>query len=131
MKANHLKEQLSTRGLPVSGTKAVIIERLTASSNGNMDTTDISKIVTPLPVTRANNNVRNSNRRDEQGHVVPVNLEWIPLDQDKNSTTTSTNNFSTCDPIDSAASRSCFMQRNNYSKRHNIIFFQRKIKNMK
>ena len=51
------------------------------------------KIVKPLPVPRKNNNKRNKNRRDAQGHVVPVNLSWMPLEQDENNTTTATNNF--------------------------------------
>ena len=75
MQAKHPKDQIFSRGLPLSGAKVVLIECLNAEPNNNADITCISKIATPLLVPRTNSDTRNNNRRDAQGKEVPVNLE--------------------------------------------------------
>ena len=68
----------------------MLIERLTVVLNDNADTTDISKIATQLSVPRASNDTRKNNSRYAQGQEVPVNLLWIPLEQDENNASTVT-----------------------------------------
>ena len=90
----HLKNHLSDRGIPVSSTKYVLIERLSKASNDNVVTIDPEKIVAPLPVPKPTKNARNIKARGErQGQEVHVDLAWIPLEEDENSTTVSANIF--------------------------------------
>ena len=64
MQVKYSEEKLSARGLPVSSTKAALIECSTMASNDNSHAVGISKIVTPMIVPRASNNSRNNNRKD-------------------------------------------------------------------
>ena len=118
MKVKYLKEEISARGLPVSSTKEVLIERSTTALNDNAYTMHVSKTSGLLTVQRAKNNARNNGRIDAQAHEAPVNLAWILLEQYKNIATIATTKTAH-DPRDPASIRSSFTQRNNHSKRRN------------
>ena len=108
MKAKHSKEKISARGLPVSGAKAVVIERLTTALNYNTGMVDVSKIATPLPLLRSSKNTRNNNRRHAEGQEVPVNLTRMLLEQDERNTATANKNLTACSPTYPVSSESSF-----------------------
>ena len=130
MQMKNSKGQLSTRGLPICGPKERLIDILTVALNDKADMTDISKIVKPLPLPRLNNNTGDNYRRGVQGQSVHANLKWTPLEQHENKTTTSTKNFTACDPKYPASIELSFTQRNNYSQRYNRKSFSKKNKNI-
>ena len=59
MQANHLKEHLSTRGLPESGAKYTLVEHLSKALNDISVMIDLSKIVVTMPIEKSLQQFRN------------------------------------------------------------------------
>ena len=78
----------------------------------------------PVPESK-NSTINNRTRGSRQGETVCVELLWIPLKLDKIGTTVVENSFASHNPTNCNAPDNIFVQRNDFSNRHDRKLFSR------
>ena len=126
MQGKNLKEHLGTIGLPKSGTKCMLIDRLNKVLNDNLVAVSPEKLEVPLPVPKSRNDPSNNRTRcPRQGEAAHTKTEWIPLELYETKTTTVEKDFASCNPTNKNATDNSFVQRNKFSNSHDRKSFSR------